>query len=269
MSVYVNPFPSKATTTGRTDMGVDLGGSGPVLAIGKARILRTHSPWPEYGSTGVLYQLLEGPAKGRTVYVYEGVNVTVRPGQIVNAGQQIGTIVPNTSTGIETGWADPSTGQPIASSEFSGENETAAGKAFKLFLGSLRAGGVGGLSGFEKSLIAQGKSPAEARKIAHSESGEAGLGLPFEGTFEKQIGEPVNETAESAINTAKTAAELTKDVVGVFEDPGRFFLTIGLVLGGAFLAYFGIARMVGVAHPVAGPARGLKTIGEGAAAGAA
>lgn len=103
------------------------------------------------------------------------------------------------------------------------------------------------VSGFEKSLIAQGKSPAEARKIAEAEGIKPGEPLPFEGTFEKNVGEPVNSAIE-------TGADLTKSVVGVLENPESFLLTAGLVGGGAFLIYYGVALVFGVKNPVATPA---------------
>src|SRR5260221_158107 len=112
---YVNPFALSAElVTGRIDQGVDFTGSGPIVAIGEARVLATEAPgWPEGG--GVLYQLLDGPLKGRSIFVYEGVDATVQVGQTVSAGQQIATFRPGGS--IEIGLAD-SSGTPISHAEY-------------------------------------------------------------------------------------------------------------------------------------------------------
>ncbi len=112
---YVDPFSlSSNLVTGRVDQGVDFTGTGPIEAIGEAKILATGAPgWPEGG--GVLYQLLGGPLKGQQVYVYEGVDATVRAGQTVKAGQQIANFRPGGS--IETGFADPA-GVPLSHGEY-------------------------------------------------------------------------------------------------------------------------------------------------------
>ena len=101
-SEYVSPFVS--ATQGRIDQGVDFTGSGPILAVGDARILATGAPgWPEGG--GVLYKLLDGPAAGQTIFVYEGVQATVKAGRRVSAGQQIASFV----AGGRSRWASPTT----------------------------------------------------------------------------------------------------------------------------------------------------------------
>jgi hypothetical protein len=112
---YVNPFAlSTGLVTGRIDQGVDFTGGGPIVAIGEALVLATEAPgWPEGG--GVLYQLLDGPLKGQTVFVYEGVDATVQVGQTVGAGQQIATFRPGGS--IEIGLAD-SSGTPVSHAEY-------------------------------------------------------------------------------------------------------------------------------------------------------
>jgi murein DD-endopeptidase MepM/ murein hydrolase activator NlpD len=112
---YVNPFGlSSNLVTGRVDQGVDFTGAGPIVAIGNAKILSVGAPgWPEGG--GVLYQLLDGPLKGRVVFVYEGVDATVQPGQTVAAGTQIATFRPGGS--IEIGFADAA-GTPLSHAEY-------------------------------------------------------------------------------------------------------------------------------------------------------
>jgi Transglycosylase SLT domain len=114
-SGYVNPFSSSSDyALGRVDQGVDFTGSGPIVSIGEALVLKTGAPgWPEEG--GVLYELLSGPLKGSVVFVYEGVDPTVQAGQQVAAGQEIATFRPGGS--IETGFAD-STGAPLSHGEY-------------------------------------------------------------------------------------------------------------------------------------------------------
>lgn len=132
---YVNPIP-KSATTGRIDQGVDFGGTGVVRAVGKAKIVRVGAPgWPG-GEHGILYQLLEGPARGKFIYVYEGIEELVHEGQIVAAGHPIGRIIPGSETGIETGWSNAN-GEPISHSEYTEGKETVGGKSFKRFLESL------------------------------------------------------------------------------------------------------------------------------------
>jgi len=131
---YVNPF-GPGATSGRIDQGKDVGGTGPIKAIGDAVIVKVGGwGWPcEPPGKGVLYKLRSGQYKGRYVYVFEGIHPTVHSGQRVKAGQQIGTLIPGTSCGIETGWAN-SSGEPLSHSEYSEGVETGSGKAFDKFL---------------------------------------------------------------------------------------------------------------------------------------
>lgn len=135
---YVNPFShTKNLGWSRTDQGVDFTGEGPISAIGDANILSTGAPgWPEGG--GVLYELTEGPAKGKVIYVYEGVNAAVRRGQHVEAGQTIAHFRPGGS--IEMGYADTS-GVPLSHAGYHEGEETGAGKAFKGWLRHILGGG--------------------------------------------------------------------------------------------------------------------------------
>ena len=105
---------STGLATGRIDQGVDFTGSGVIVAIGDAKVLAVGAPgWPEEG--GVLYQLLDGPLRGETIFVYEGVDATVLPGQNVKAGEQIATFRPGGS--IEIGFADAA-GTPLSHGEY-------------------------------------------------------------------------------------------------------------------------------------------------------
>ncbi|HKB51274.1 MAG TPA: lytic murein transglycosylase [Solirubrobacterales bacterium] len=128
---YVSPFVS--ATQGRIDQGVDFTGAGPILAVGDAQILATGAlGWPEGG--GVLYRLLDGPEAGRVIFVYEGVQATVRAGDRVSAGQQIATFVAGGS--IEMGFADEN-GVPLSHAEYNEGDETVWGHRMADFLSSL------------------------------------------------------------------------------------------------------------------------------------
>ncbi len=134
VGTYVNPFSlSSNLVLGRTDQGVDFTGSGPIVAIGDARILQSSAPgWPEGG--GVLYELLNGPMKGTVIYVFEGVDATVAPGQQVSAGDQIANFRPGGS--IEIGLAD-SAGTPLSHGEYFEGKETQSGLEMLSLLQSL------------------------------------------------------------------------------------------------------------------------------------
>jgi hypothetical protein len=112
---YVNPL-SQVSGLGpfRIDMGVDYSGSGPLLALGDAKITFASNNdsgppscwgitcWP--GGGAIVYRLTDGPFAGKYVYYAERVTVTVRAGQQVKAGQQI-AIEHLGSPNIEIGWA--------------------------------------------------------------------------------------------------------------------------------------------------------------------
>jgi murein DD-endopeptidase MepM/ murein hydrolase activator NlpD len=133
-SGYVNPFGlSVNLVTGRIDQGVDFVGEGAIVAIGDAKVLRVGAPgWPEEG--GVLYQLLDGPLKGETIFVYEGVDATVQAGQTVKAGEQIATFRPGGS--IEIGFADAA-GTPLSHGEYYEGKVTQSGLEMMSFLQAL------------------------------------------------------------------------------------------------------------------------------------
>jgi len=138
---YVSPFLS--ATEGRIDQGVDFTGTGPIVAVGDAKILAVGAPgWPEGG--GVLYQLVSGERAGQVIFVYEGVAATVHPGERVAAGEQIATFVPGGS--IEIGFADAN-GVPLSHAEYNEGEETEWGREMASFLG-----GIGGASALAPSL---------------------------------------------------------------------------------------------------------------------
>jgi hypothetical protein len=113
---YVNPLREVTNLrASRIDMGVDYSGSGPILAIGRARIVlasdRLAGPESCWGRTcvpppgdWVMYRLLDGPFAGKYVYIVENITVTAHTGETVVAGQPI-AILHDASPNLEIGWA--------------------------------------------------------------------------------------------------------------------------------------------------------------------
>lgn len=199
ISGYVNPLSGIANLVEeRIDQGVDFSGSGPIKAIGDAKILVTsEAGWP--GGGYMAYQLTSGPASGKVVYVAEDITPTVSVGQNVTAGQTIANMFQGGS-GIETGWATPDGLSPVSQTAAAGSisgsnlpgggsNPTAIGLNFDQLLQALgvkaapNAGGtVGGTlpSGYPDWLksVAGGASATLA-------SDTSGIGGVF--TFPEQI----------------------------------------------------------------------------------
>ena len=113
--IYLNPVREvSGLTPRRIDLGVDYAGTGPLLAIGRARVTTASdtdsgpsscwaiSCWP--GGGIVVMRLLDGPFAGKYVYVAEHITVSVRAGQTVSAGQQIATLYAGYPWS-EWGWA--------------------------------------------------------------------------------------------------------------------------------------------------------------------
>src|SRR5436190_11157500 len=154
-ATYYNPF-SKATglVPERIDMGVDFNANAgsPIRAIGDFRVYASTpccSHWhsPEDTQAFVGYTLLDGPYKGRDVYVAEDIVPQVSIGQTGTAGQTIATFK-SSSTGLETGWADTcGCGYGALASEYNQPDPngepggwiSAAGASFENLLWVLRA----------------------------------------------------------------------------------------------------------------------------------
>ena len=88
----------------------------------------------------MLYRLLDGSRAGQVVFVYEGIAPTVHAGELVLAGEQIGTFVPGSSTGIEIGFAD-SAGVPLSHAVYHEGMVTPWGRRMASFLSSIGAPG--------------------------------------------------------------------------------------------------------------------------------
>jgi len=153
---YVNPFAhTKNLVPQRIDMGVDYDGIGEIDALGNARVTFAGTGigggWTCSTNTngGVVYRLQDGEYRGRYVYVTEDIVPTVKAGDVVTAGQQIGTFAPPGGQGcIETGWASGPGPNPEAAvlgqqatSGDAGANRTYCGQQFSNLLRSLGAPG--------------------------------------------------------------------------------------------------------------------------------
>jgi hypothetical protein len=113
---YVNPLQEVADLqASRIDMGVDYSGAGPILALGRAKVMlatdRLGGPESCWGKTCVpppgdmiVYRLLDGPYAGKYVYVCEHITISVKAGQTVRAGGEIATLHEG-SPNLELGWA--------------------------------------------------------------------------------------------------------------------------------------------------------------------
>ena len=101
--LYVDPLREvSGLTPRRIDLGVDYAGTGPLLALGNARVTTASdtdsgpsscwaiSCWP--GGGIVVLRLLDGPFAGKYMYVAEHITVSVRAGEVVSAGQRIATL---------------------------------------------------------------------------------------------------------------------------------------------------------------------------------
>ena len=122
---YVNPLREVANLEpSRMDMGVDYSGSGPILAIGRAKVVlatdKLAGPESCWGKTCVpppgdmiVYRLLDGPFAGKYVYVVEHITIGVKAGETVTAGERIATLHEG-SPNLEMGWASGRATQTLA-----------------------------------------------------------------------------------------------------------------------------------------------------------
>lgn len=137
---YVNPFARARVTASRIDQGVDYGGTGPIDALGPGRVVlvsAADSGWGN-GDGWVSYQLTGGAYASAYVYVAEGITPTVRQGQIVASGQQIGTF---NGHSIEIGFALGQGDLALAHSVYHEGSDTGAGRAMNRLLVSVGAPG--------------------------------------------------------------------------------------------------------------------------------
>jgi murein DD-endopeptidase MepM/ murein hydrolase activator NlpD len=126
---YVNPI-GKGLTVGRIDEGVDFAGAGPLYAMANGVIKGVYdSGWP--GGTYILLHMDDG----KDVYYAENIAPSVKTGQRVKAGQQIG-YARGSYPFIEVGWSTSREGSPVAQSHYKEGQQTAEGKDFAALLGT-------------------------------------------------------------------------------------------------------------------------------------
>ncbi len=129
-------------TPERIDQGVDYAGTGPVYAIGNGTVIdaNTHAGWP--GGNWVSYQLEDGAAAGKVVFVAEDCTVNVSAGQHVTPDTVICNMFKG-KDGVETGWAESGLSErALGHPEYTCDNSngsisTSYGLNFSKLLGSL------------------------------------------------------------------------------------------------------------------------------------
>jgi hypothetical protein len=106
-SGYVNPLRGAKVKPERIDQGVDYAGSGRLGAIGAGRITYLATEGTGWPGAFIEYRLLDGPDVGCSVFYAEGVmpKPGLRVGETIRPGQALATIIPQTLTGFEIGWA--------------------------------------------------------------------------------------------------------------------------------------------------------------------
>src|SRR5665213_920446 len=135
---YVSPF-SQATglKMGRTDQGVDatVKPGSPITAMSDGVVMGITKNWFK-GQPMLWYKVTSGPQTGKHIYISEGINPTVKPGDVIKAGQTIATANAQ-PTGIETGFAKAN-GQVLTPYGKSPDGTvTAGGQHFADFLKSV------------------------------------------------------------------------------------------------------------------------------------
>jgi len=119
-------------------MGVDatMKPGAAIRALGDSKVVAIQPNWYK-GQPKVVFQLTSGPRAGRFYYIAEAINPTVKVGQTVRAGQQVGAYNPN-GTGLELGW-NAGGGQTLAQATtgYSEGQVTRAGQSFRNFLNNL------------------------------------------------------------------------------------------------------------------------------------
>lgn len=105
-NVYHNPLAHARVTAERIDQGVDYAGTGWLAAIADGVVTTVHGPsdsgWP---GSFIEYKITQpGQLEGAYVYYAEGVTANVSPGDHLNGGDKVATLIPNWHSGIEIGF---------------------------------------------------------------------------------------------------------------------------------------------------------------------
>jgi len=104
---YKNPFRDVKNIYGsRADQGVDYVGDGKVYAIGNGKIHQIFQDWYQ-GEPFISYELTDGPAQGKIVYVAECIAIS--PGMTVGTSVTPDTVIAVMNSnpcinGVESGW---------------------------------------------------------------------------------------------------------------------------------------------------------------------
>lgn len=246
----VNPLEHAKVRPERIDQGVDYAGTGSLVAIARGvvtKVLGSGSGWP---GNYIEYQVTDkgSPLYGQSIYYAEGVNPTVKVGQVLNAGDPVANLIPGWSTGIELGYASGVGSQSYAGAHggYQEGHSTAAGEAF-----SKLVAGLGGPAGTSQGGTVLGSAPQGASKQ---------LG--------QLAGTSQSTPIESGINTVTGAVDVVGAIANFVSNPVPALLTIVLVIGGALLMYEGAGRMLGFDSPVksraqtVGKARAVAAVAE-------
>jgi hypothetical protein len=159
---YANPFAHAQVSASRIDQGVDYGGSGPIDALGPGKVVlvsTTDTGWGN-GDGWVSYQLTAGKYAGAYVYVAEGITPSVHSGEMVAAGQQIGSF---NGHSIEVGFAVGQADLGLAHDVYHEGADTAAGRAMNQLLTSL-----GAPAGHQDTVDCGGPCPIVGGPVPHA-----------------------------------------------------------------------------------------------------
>jgi hypothetical protein len=143
---YTNPLAGAHVTPERIDQGVDYSGSGTLSALGAGKVTYVGTSGTGWPGAFVEYQLTGGSYAGRYVYYAEAINPEpgLEVGDTLRPGQPVAEIIPNSSGGIEIGWASGVGTQPLAQAlgQWSGGDDansvpSPAGKSFSALIAQL------------------------------------------------------------------------------------------------------------------------------------
>lgn len=150
---YMNPLRDiKNLQPERVDGGVDYGGDdGPIYAVGDGKVISvrtTGSDWPGLGTGNdgayIMYQLTDGPAQGKFVYMAEDCMPTVKQGDTLTANTKICNFHAQPGpdgllTNMEMGWSNGSFGYLTDdyNSHGGGDYASNSGQDFNKFLTAL------------------------------------------------------------------------------------------------------------------------------------
>ncbi|QQS21800.1 glucosaminidase domain-containing protein [Candidatus Saccharibacteria bacterium] len=152
-SGYKNPYRDVAGLWSmRIDQGIDMGGEGPIYAVGPGvvevvRKNKAESGWPGTPGSFMTYKLTAGPAAGKSIFFAENCVITVNVGDIVDANTKICDLHGMFTAWSESGWAvNGRTAAKVVGGGYSEGQRTAMGQNFSDFMKSIGGpeGTIGG-----------------------------------------------------------------------------------------------------------------------------